>query len=629
MFRNYQTTIKLCSAFSMLALFTACGNPHLTTSDLESGLIGLETRSPEADTTMEGELLRVVNAKELNSSQVNFGKSLKGERPLKEQIVLQNISKTDLDLAYSFEVGKYFRFNGGSFPGSNGNCKEQMVANKTCSLDIEFDAEEVGRYEDTLLVTDKNSKKVLAKIPLLAEILDKDKNDNDSKEPNDGSVKDDNQKVKIDGALVQLDYSQVEVGTEKSKMLKLSNDKSDVTITRIQILGDRDFSLGEMTTCKVGTVMGSCLVDAEFKPQGLGEKKAMVEITYQDGTKTLIPLNGIGTKKEEAPKDTPKPGPGKIEVVLDGKQLDFKKVEIDSTQSRVVEFINRDTNDVVIQSMIINGSQSFKMGSATTCKIKFKPGNCFVDIEYSPATLGSENAVLDIELSNGQKLAVPLKGEGIAKKVSDCDEFNQNLAPALSKKDAANLSPLLPYSLSHAKTKSKLKKLYGIETNAKTKDAKTFIVSDAQVVTSFKVPKFDGKLTDIVASVDLLKIQTKTFNDTEMICLSSQHVNKCSGRLFNLKEWIMLTNKSFFSKVKGPVNDQYEIDLAGHVINCGTYNCEIMDRDISLRHLLQLTDAELEILSKDQNIHLILTDDTRNMTMPLLNFVTKETKACK
>jgi hypothetical protein len=155
-------------------------------------------------------------------------------------------------------------------------------------------------------------------------------------------------------------------------------------------------------------------------------------------------------------------------------------------------------------------------------------------------------------------------------------------------------------------------------------------VSDAMVVTSFMTGnKAKVTLQDIFVEVDLAKLEVNSHNDTEMLCISSAKVKKCSGRLFDLATWIKLKNPAFFNIYKTPVTRTYENKLSAKITNCGDERCEFLKDRLSLKSILKLSEKELEDLRTSPVVHFVLTDDTRNLSIPKLILKTKEASKCQ
>ncbi len=657
---------KLFTLVLMASLISSCGNPHLIQEESIQSDSVIQKQDPLVVENTNKEAEKNVNVENnLGGKDLNFGQ-LPKDQEITKDIIVTSISEDSIPVSARFEKGEHFFFNGGKFPGTNGNCSQLLKAKESCKLDIGFDASSVGKFEDTLIITTKNGSEF--KIPVYGErveVLNK---------ANNSHLTLGNLKAQI------LDFGTINAGDKSTKILEIQNNFDQTIPVKSIHINNELFKISDKSQCQKEVKSGSCFIEISFEPNKSIEIESVLTITEETGHKLEVLVKGkaITQTNEE------------IQIQRDAeREAEKKKLEEQIAESqrqkKALEDEARLAQERSDQAKRAEQEAQDKLRKAEEELAKKKAEieaerklNEQKDKEKAElARLAEINAEKQKQLEAALKEAEELKkardeaarkleeAERMAREALERDEqeakkqaelladkkrkeqerekeradAEANYKQCIAKNEISlSLAPktrtilasaVLPYLLSSKQTKQKLGLLYNNESNAIVKNADIKIVNDAQVVSTFlTADKINAEVDDILLTLDLTKVETDKYNETEMLCLSSQSVKKCSGRLFSLADWLALKNPEFFKLHKMPVTRTYENILSQNVIKCGDLDCERMEKTLSLKEILKLSDREMELLKKDKIIHIILTDDTRQTSSPKMIFKTKEAKEC-
>ncbi len=484
-------SLKLSLALLTITLLSACGNPHLVAKDLP-----LETHIfPMVQVALSGVELSVPGT---TDKQLSLGVDSKSATTTSNPVIVTNLDKVVYEISYSFEKGEHFRFAGGTFPGSKGDCAPKLIALGQCQVDVEFYSDTVGVFNDTLKVSyyveGDQQNAVTLSFPLIGE-LTKTK-DNIILEVKNASLSDQN-----------LDMGDVKLGQKSIKMLEITNSGNAIA-SLTPVLNSDEFSFtggifpGANGTCNKELAPGSCLIEVVFTPKSKGERSARIDLAY-NSKHAFVDLRGSGNQ--------------------------------------------------------------------TTCfseEIKF----------ISPRSKGVSSQVV------------------------------------------------FPFVSSNPKTQAKLATLYGTEANYRIDNFYT--VKDAQVYVSYDLPVIDGTITDIKLDLNVLKVIFDSYKDTEMLCLSTPSLKRCSGHKFALEAWNMLLNKNFWKTEKAPINEMYEELLTGTEKKCGNRNCMTFSTPVHFKDVFSMDSVSLASLAAERRLNIIISDDTRLLTMPVMEVTVKKETPC-
>ena len=244
---------KACSTILLLAsafLVSSCGNPHLVSDDLAfSGSVDLKAQLRQ-EQLANVNVIRVENSE--GKSEINFSKlSLKIE--IHKLITVISLSDKEIPLKLTIEKGEAFFFHGGKAPGINGNCGLILSPNQSCTIDISFQASNVGIFEDNLLITNAIGLKVT--VPLYGERVDVLANSNQG------------QLGLVNPLEFVIDFGEVATGSTIKKMVEINNSgDKDVKISSIAI-SDLAFSVTSNGTCTSIIKSGKCTIEISFNPK--------------------------------------------------------------------------------------------------------------------------------------------------------------------------------------------------------------------------------------------------------------------------------------------------------------------------------------------------------------------------
>ncbi len=607
--------MKMLFLLSVL-LLQGCGNPHLT-KDAKKAVASL------VPTEATAELLPLSLGLSDGSRQLKV--STNGTTSSMLVNSLNPNADDDMVVEYSFEVGTHFRFRGGSFPGTNGDCQREHAATKACALDVEFEAREVGVYADNLIASyfyKKNPsdvKRVL--LPLRGE--------KKAAEPLDESAL----SATAKGGGSSLDYGRDVVGPARQNTAVIKNNGDRDLHVSVRL--DKGAPFRILQGCPEILRAGeSCEVDVTYTPTVAGIHQDDIIVSYwttseQALLQRRIPV--IGEAYTVVVGEPPKPGELKL-AAMHGRQVDFGELTVGGEVRKQVEIINSGDLPVNLSDKLLDGSVfgftggSFP-GTQGTCGDVILPGSCVMDLVFRPTAAGAQSAALSLVSDRGVTLAITLTGVGKARAQEVlCETFEETVLNARASANPAGVT--FPYVSSRASTTAKLSYLYGTQTNSYIRELNRYIVKNAQVFVVYDIPHLDGEIVEARLAVDVLKVVLDDHKDTEALCISSAPFRRCSGQEFTLESWKKLKNASFWQPMSTPVNGLYENEFARGTSRCGRYNCMALKTEYDVRALFGLGRSELQEL-KGGASSFIFTDDTRLVSMPKLVIKTSKKVSCR
>jgi hypothetical protein len=423
--------------------------------------------------------------------------------------------------------------------------------------------------------------------------------------------------VNSDGG-IELRFGQIPINIDNKKILIIQNTTDKELPIELKFDHGLNFYFsggsfpGINGTCpNVIQPKSKCQIEIEFQATIIGIFEDYLHIRNGQEN-TAIPLSG---ERKEGNKDC------KSEKLIFNKNLlgttfEFGEVTIGSSSKKEVEINNLTENSVKIADLKIVGSDNFKIVSNGACQTVVPKSGCTLEISYNPTEGIPNSAKLQIKDQDQNILNLELKGKGITAPV--CLELKEKIVKAQIERKSNSRVNELPYLSSAKGTNAVLSTLYGTDFNVQVKGVSIRTVKDAMVLADFdlSVVPFE-KLKDIKVDLDVWKIIADDYKDTEMLCLTSKSFKRCSGRNFTLEKWKKLLNSKFWSKGK-LVNTLFETKLNATEKKCGDTTCEVLRDEMSFKELFDLSREDLEILKNDKIITLVLSDDSRFLSLPKL-----------
>jgi hypothetical protein len=534
--------------------------------------------------------------------------------------VLMKVENIDLDddvlVTYKMESGANFKLD-------QSNCGEVLESSKSCEPVIFFASDVPGVFKDNFIVTyasksnPSDQRRVI--VPVVGERL---------------AVIPEDIKLEIAPNLGAngIDFGKSLVNQALSQFITINNPTDhDVKLVSINS-SSKSFEIGKNGSCKeVATANRKCTLEVIFNAEEVGLKSSELVVSYASiyggkekefGVKLLgekiKDLNDCGDKPCGEPQK-----PGKIEIPsLNGDGLDFGLIGTNSKVKQNIPLLNTGDLSVDIKSIKIEG-EGFELSH--DCQKVLIPGQCNMEISFLPKDEKKYQGVIVVISKDGQEIRVPLKGSG-----KDIVKCSKKTVHHISAETAYDLKKVvLPYLNSSPVSNAKMHNLYGTKVNNFVKTINRYTVKDSQVATTFILPLLTGKVESVEFSLNTSKVILDAHQDTEAVCLSSQSIKKCSGRDFDSAKFLALKNEKFWNEFAAPVNAIYEESLLAGKYRCGKYFCSDMKKTFSANKLFDLSDTDLKSILSDKVLSLIVTDDTRNMTLPTLKITTSEEIECK
>lgn len=434
----------------------------------------------------------------------------------------------------------------------------------------------------------------------------------------------------IDGKK-ELSFGQLGMNIENSKKLSLTNNsESDLTIKVVFEKGQYFYFSGGAFPGINGTCLEllkakqTCELDISLQSSIAGVFEDTLYIYLENGEKTSIPL--FGERVEVITKDNTQSEKIKWENFV-GLNLDFGEVSLGSELTKDIELNNISEKTVNIKEIKLQNAKEFSLINHNACLGEMKAGTCKFKVKYVPNLIGESLDVLTVIDEDGKKLLLNLSA--LSRKKELCLIKEQKMIKANIINEENRAFKVLPYLSKSKNTGYSLSNLYGTDFNVQVRGVSIRTVRDAQVLVEFKVvDKINGGLVDIGMDIDVWKIITDDFRDTELLCLSSKSVKKCSGKMFMLESWKKLINPEFFKNGK-VVNEIFLKKLSSNSKKCGDLECEVLREEISFKEVFGLTDAEFKSLLNDKIFNIILADDSRFLSLPVIKLYSEKQTDCK
>jgi hypothetical protein len=187
---------------------------------------------------------------------------------------------------------------------------------------------------------------------------------------------------------------------------------SNLTLNSVSIVGTNaaDYSIPPSSTCSAGTVVtpgSSCYTYVVFTPSSVGNRVASVQISdTATGSPHTVTLTGIGQSSTN-----------NLNLNTDG--LAFGQVvEYASSSPSYFYIYNVSTNPVAITNLQITGTNAsdfsiYQNECPTSPATIAAGGSCYIYLQFTPTTVGQENAALQItDSADGSPQSVQLSGTG-------------------------------------------------------------------------------------------------------------------------------------------------------------------------------------------------------------------------
>lgn len=201
-----------------------------------------------------------------------------------------------------------------------------------------------------------------------------------------------------------LAFGTVQINTTVAKTVTLKNSgTTSVSLTSITLTQTTDFSFGAGTCSLSGGSLAAgktCTIIVNFKPLTNGAKKSTLVVSSKDPASPLfVAATGTGTSVEITPST-----------------LAFGNVAHGTTSlPQNVTLTNVGTSSFTVATSITgtNASSFIIVPAGTTCGSSLAAGaSCIIQVEFSPATAGSDTASLKVTTNASYNPTVALTGTG-------------------------------------------------------------------------------------------------------------------------------------------------------------------------------------------------------------------------
>ncbi len=612
--------MKLSSFIAFVLFAVACGNPHLTKP--------APSAVPE-QFPLDGAELRALSLGPTDGDR-KLEVSTNGTSTSVPVHALNPNPDVPLVVSYHFESGAHFRFRGGTFPGTAGDCVAEHVPAASCALDIEFHATESGVYADNLIATYHPKNKPLDQrrvlLPLRGEKIAPP------------GLSPDVLSARSLGGQSSLDYGRDLVDRPRQDTVVVRNESDRPLQVAVRLAGAVPFA--QQNDCPAVLAAGAtCQVQVTYTPTAPGTHQDSVIVSYWGENEAAarevrVPVIGEAYAPTNPCGDVPcgeEPRPGQLRLsAIHADGIDFGSVTLGGEARKQIEITNIGDLPVVLNGMQLSGgiftfAGGAYPGSNGTCGETVLPGSCVLDLVFKPTAVGAQSAALSLVPASASVLSITLMGQGEAP-AQVCEAVEETVITARPSANAAGI--VFPYLASAPGTSARLSYLYGTSTNSYIRAINRYTVKDAQVFVVFDIPRLEGEVIETKLSVDVLKVIADGHRDTESLCLSSGPLRRCSGQEFTLASWQRLKNPVFWQPLATPVNGLYEDEFARGESRCGSYNCMALRTEYNVRDLFALGRREMQELKGSMSAF-IFSDDTRLVSMPRLVIKTRKRVSCR
>lgn len=615
MYNTYKkTSLLLC-----LHLLYACGNRHVV--DRERSRSDDQLKVTQTEILYPGEMESKIL---LKIESTKSDKILEFKNSPSEFISITNLSNVSYDLKASLKSTTHFSFTGGNYPGVNGTCEKILEKRKNCLVEISYSPKSQGVHVSNLQLDYQSmeNKDVFGSLtfPIRGE----------NKEQTISSNEDVNLQLRSLTNKEELFFGKSIAGKNLIGTVILKNITDAKTNYQIKPLNH--FEVLEDSCLGVIEAKKNCFLKINFNSAKLGLLQENLTVEYNtsfEKKNTQLKLWGekiaTGTNGNESI----------AQLSLSdffNNLIEFQRIMFGSSLIRQIEIINSGNLATTINQFQFNQNSPFNFtggafpGINGTCNDVIPSGTCIIEIIYSPKNEPKTGAQIVFNY-NSTNLTINLAGTATTNTAGTCFEKSEYF---ISPEFSFNPSLVVfPYVLSKSNTTAKLSTLYGTQTNAYVNDAKTYTVKDAMVLNSFELPKLADQISEINLHIEILKVINDSHSDTETLCLSSDALRTCSGRLFDLDSWLSLKNPKFFDQYVKPVNTLYESTLSSGSYQCGSKTCLKMIKNFNLSTLFSLNQYAYNRIAHNDFLHFIFSDDTRITKMPRLTIKTQKEISCK
>lgn len=186
-----------------------------------------------------------------------------------------------------------------------------------------------------------------------------------------------------------------------SKITLTNNTGVSITLGTPAISVTGPFLTTAATTCTSGLVvanLGTCIIDAEFKPTTVGYASGTLSVSDTDVTSPqTVALSGTGTAMRFSPAS-----------------INFGSVAKGQQVSSTVSLINGGTTTVTISGYDMAGANSSDFTYSSPCGTTLAGGaSCTLTMYFDPSTTGAEKATFKVfDSSPGSPQTLALSGTG-------------------------------------------------------------------------------------------------------------------------------------------------------------------------------------------------------------------------
>ncbi len=199
---------------------------------------------------------------------------------------------------------------------------------------------------------------------------------------------------KISVLPTSINFGSLKAGsTSAPKTVTVKNTgKGSLIIDSISIAGADPNDFSETNSCTVISPGSSCTISVTFSPTSLfGNKTAIMSISSSDPKKTTINVQLSG---QDPPPTT----------TVSTTSVNFGSVVVGSTSApKKVTIKNTGTSDLVVNAIIIAGTNAVEFSQTNNCTVVAKGSSCAISITSSPTSAGSKTALMSISSNDPKK----------------------------------------------------------------------------------------------------------------------------------------------------------------------------------------------------------------------------------
>jgi uncharacterized delta-60 repeat protein len=339
-----------------------------------------------------------------STDAIDFGSFLLGNS-VTQTMTLTNTGEEAATSLLPPPLSAPFRYLGGAYPGTGGDCGTSLAVGSSCVVKIEFEPTVDGTFSDTwALQYDNGFNTALTSTSLTGE----------GRSPADAFL------GFVEGS--NLVFTSVKELQTTSSTLTLKNS-GGVTATGIAmsgLAGEFDFLGGSFP----GTggdcdndlnVDETCTVVVSFVPSGVGTFSDTLTVAYNDGTFAQVlnlPVQGTGIALDPA-----------VLSIVSGTSYSFSDTVVDLEDSIVLTVVNNgEKQATTLQNHLITSPFEYTGGSypgtAGTCGATLAAGGatCTIDLTFSPEIGGTYNETWSLHYNDGdssQFVQTTLSGVGV------------------------------------------------------------------------------------------------------------------------------------------------------------------------------------------------------------------------